>query len=460
MGFWARTKERIAATRHRLGELWWYAGLMTVVQLVGMLVNFYTGLWLIPRFVPQSELGAIIPLTQLAIFLAIPLGMVMGPFGKFLNTFMARGETGKAKALLVDGLRISLVAAVIMTAYTVAVAPFIQVRMRVPGLWVVMLLCVMAFLNGLKPAIASSTQALKRFDLMMFSSLAGAPLRFVLVWVLAGSLGLFGYLVALCGVDLFALGIGALSLYWLLGPKVRRQSYQEHWGEILAFSAPVIVMTLLCTLAATVEPFVIRQRLPDADSAAYYVITRFSEICGFAGGIVGVLFFPLVSERFERGQSTHRLLSHASVANILFGGLAIGVLIVAGKWILGLRPQWAIYQHFSVQMWQLGLIHVTNILLGTFLAHESACRRFGFGWFSVVVRVGMAVLLYCVTGWGFFRPYLPEGWWNSVANIGAGSLGFIVNFALVGQLIMVVGILVLVRRYHGRLPTGEEAVAS
>jgi O-antigen/teichoic acid export membrane protein len=447
----------MAEWRHRLGELWWYTALMFVVQVAGMGVNFYTGLWLIPRCVSQAELGAILPLTQLAAFLAVPLGMLMTPFGKYLNTFMAKGEAGKAKALLWDVFRLSLVAAVIMTVYTVVVAPFIQVRMRVSGVGIVALLCVMAFLNGIKPVITNSTQALKRFNLMLVGGVIGAPLRLVMVWALAGSFGLVGYLAALCGMELFGLAIGALSIYWLLGPHVTRQSYREHWGEMVAYSTPLVINTALGMLATTVEPFVIRHRLPEIESAAYYVISRFSEICGFVGGTVCMFLFPLVSERFERGQCTRRLLWHANVFNVLIGGLMVGFLVVAGAWVLGLRPQWIAYQGYAEQMWRLGLIQVLNVPIAVFLTHEIACRRFGFLWFSTVERLVVAGLLYGITGWEFFRPYLPSSWWSYVHQVSPCRLGFIVNLSVLSQIFLVLSVLGFV--WHHRRKGVVDVVA-
>ena len=454
MGVGSRIRVRAASFRHQLGEFWWYTVLMFGVQLAGMFVNFYTGLWLIPCFVSQADLGAILPLTQLAAFLAMPLGLLMVPFGKYLSTFMVRGEAGKAKALLVDVCLISVVAAVIMTIYTVAVAPFVLLRMRVSGLGIVALLCVMAFLNGLKPAIANSTQALKRFDMMLFSGSVAPPLRFALVWILAGAYGLSGALGAQCGIDLFLLFMGAYSLHLLLGPQVARLSYRAQWGEMLAFSVPVMITTMVLVLAATVEPFVIRHRLPEIESAAYYVVTRFSEFCGFAGGVIGVFFFPLVSERFERGESTTRLLWHANVVNVLFGGLMVVFLIVCGGWILGLRPQWAVYQGFAGQMWRLGLIQVMNGPIAVYLTHEIACRRFGFAWFCTAVRLLMAILLYGVTGWVFFQPYLPAAWWQAVNDLAPCHLSFVVNLSLFAQVVLVFSVMVIVARDRMQMRKG------
>lgn len=75
-------RAHLVAWRLRLGEFWWYTLLIFAVQWAGVLFNFYTGLWLIPRFVPQADLGAILPLMQIAAFLAMPLGLSLMSVGK------------------------------------------------------------------------------------------------------------------------------------------------------------------------------------------------------------------------------------------------------------------------------------------------------------------------------------------------------------------------------------------
>ncbi|MGN0828084.1 MAG: hypothetical protein ACI4QD_09200 [Kiritimatiellia bacterium] len=65
-------------------------------------LNAFVGLWLVPRFVPEADLGALLPLTGFGAILGIPLSILAVPLMKFLNRFMARGELGKVKALVGD----------------------------------------------------------------------------------------------------------------------------------------------------------------------------------------------------------------------------------------------------------------------------------------------------------------------------------------------------------------------
>ena len=91
----------------RLGELWWHAGLSFVISRLGDVVNLFIGLWLVPQFVSKSELGAVLPLVSVGAIFSMPLGICLIPVAKFLSVFVAKGEHGKAKALLRDAIMLS-----------------------------------------------------------------------------------------------------------------------------------------------------------------------------------------------------------------------------------------------------------------------------------------------------------------------------------------------------------------
>ena len=45
----------------RCGDLWWYAALLFIAQRFGDTINMFVGMWLVPKYVPQDELGAVLP---------------------------------------------------------------------------------------------------------------------------------------------------------------------------------------------------------------------------------------------------------------------------------------------------------------------------------------------------------------------------------------------------------------
>jgi hypothetical protein len=114
-----------------LGPLWWYTAILFFVQRLGDLVNAFVGLYLVPHYVSQSELGAVLPLTQVGGMLALPLTILMMTFSKYANTYATRGEYGKVKSLLRDIFILALFLFVATLLYARFFMPLVFERMRV-----------------------------------------------------------------------------------------------------------------------------------------------------------------------------------------------------------------------------------------------------------------------------------------------------------------------------------------
>ena len=63
-------------------------------------LNVFVGLWLVPKYVEPSELGAVMPLTQLANFFAIPIAVFASTFRNELTTLAINRKFGQMKTLM------------------------------------------------------------------------------------------------------------------------------------------------------------------------------------------------------------------------------------------------------------------------------------------------------------------------------------------------------------------------
>ena len=77
----------------KIGDFWWYSLMIFCAARAADCLNIFVGLWLVPKYVPPSELGAVQPLTSFASLLAIPAGV----FASF-----RRGEGGHQSIVLVN----------------------------------------------------------------------------------------------------------------------------------------------------------------------------------------------------------------------------------------------------------------------------------------------------------------------------------------------------------------------
>ena len=95
--------------RNRLGEFWWASLIFFIALRFGDAINAITGLYVVPKFVSQDELGAVLPILNFTTFLSLPLSIFITGYTKLLNICSVNNEWGKVKRMYLDVLRYSVV---------------------------------------------------------------------------------------------------------------------------------------------------------------------------------------------------------------------------------------------------------------------------------------------------------------------------------------------------------------
>lgn len=434
-----RLKQKLKAW---LGPVWWYAIVMFVVQRFGDVVNLYAGLWLIPKWVPSTDLGALLPLTQIGSMLGLPLAIILTPFTKYINTFGAREEYGKVKALLLDAFLLTAVSALVIGAYTWLSAPLVFQRLRVGHAGLVWLLCGLAVISVFMPIVNSALQALKRFRCISVMGLTAAPARLVVLLMLLPISGLIGYFSAQLMLYVTSVGIGLWGLRKALSKSVCREPYHAHLKEMGLYTLPIALLMGMSSLSTTVQYFVIRQRLPDVESAAFYFGSRFAEMPNMLWSAVAVAFFPIVSEAFEKGKSTSRLLMQSLLFTVLGGGAVAIALGLGAKWLFSVVAKWRDYEPYAYLIVWMSMTNVFRAAFACFTTHEMACRKFGFIGYAVPLSLLEAGVLVSLTGYGFFAPYLPHAWVEWMGSLHAARLEFIVWVMFASSFATFLGIII------------------
>ena len=410
----------------RIGDLWWYTILMFVAQRFGDAINFFVGLWIVPRYVPQSELGAVMPLTQFVSFVGIPLAIVAMPFMKFLGVYAARGEMGKVKALLRDVFVGTGVMAFVTLLLAWLVMPFVFERMRVPVGSLGILIVGVSILGAGANIFQNAVNGLKEFRATIWFNVLAAPLRLLLMLATMPFRALSGYFVGQ-GTGPAVIVLGSLwTLRKRLGADVKTQPYwREDGREIWNYTWPLALLTVSTILFGAVDQLVIRHRLTDFDSAGYYMISRFAEAANYLGSAFVVFLFPLVAGRSQQDAASRRVLLH-SVCGTFLGGLSVALLLlVFGRSLLGLTEQWRIYQPLAYEMFLLAVYNMLTVVCSCFYTYEAAQGRFRFLWYLLPLFSFKAVALYCVTGYTFFIGRLPQAWIDAVAALQPNRLDFL-----------------------------------
>ncbi|MCL1887744.1 MAG: hypothetical protein FWF96_02595 [Kiritimatiellaeota bacterium] len=444
---------RLSSLKSRLGPLWWHAALLFVAARMGDVASMFVGLVLVPRFVAPQALGALQPVMNFSAVYTLPLGILFLAVPKFLNVFAARGETGKARALLSDVLLVSGLYTLLMAGFIFLTGDAILLRLRLGDRHMLWFVAGFAILATLTPVLASAQQAFKCFRSTVVATAAGPWARFALMLALLPFLGATGWLLASLGTSLFVLAIPGVALALVLRKLPGRASYRENLGEMSRYMLPLLLGALAGRVQAPIESLVVRQRLAEEVSAGYFFVTMFGMIPVYFTGAITPFLWVMVSEKFERGEKDGALMWQSLAFNFAVGGaVVLGAAVFAplifkvpGDW------PWKPYAGFSKYIWAVCLLNVIRGGPGIFTAGEAACRRFAYMRYTIPCSLLCSALLYIIPGWGFFEPWLPAPLWQSIAGLlPPVSLGSFIGVMLATSLLNLVGVALQLVLRHGK----------
>ena len=428
----------------KLGDFWWYSLMIFAASRVSDVMNVFVGLWLVPKYIDPSELGAVLPLTQFAVFLSLPAAALATTLMKEMNSLSARGEHGQMKNLM-RGVFICtggfLVLAIVAARMLM---PLLLERIRVAEGSLFILVIASGFIGAAAPVYMNALQALKKFKTLSLINVVGAPVRLLTMLVAMPFRPLSGYFLGQTSTPAVHIAITILSLrkelkvkavrYWSI-PTVRR---------LFLFFCGIMLYNLSGSVANLIEQTVIRQRLPDLDSAAYYMLSRFSEISSFAIGAMLTIMFPFTAELAEKGQDTRPLVIKTSLATFAISAILALGFFAFGERLLAILPHGDVYRDYAWALpWMVGITAIGGVQ-GFYITAETSAARFGFLKWWLPLQLAYPACLLLVTGHGYFINWLSPGLLHFINKINALTLSdmlwWITAFTLLRTLFCLVGL--------------------
>jgi len=416
---------------------------MFVALRCGDVINAVVGLWLVPKYVGQEELGAVLPLTQFVSFIGIPLAVLSTPFKKFLNTYTANKEYGKVKALLRDVLCGTGILAALTLLFAYFVLPAIFERMRIQMGMLGILMVTISILSSVSGIFDAAVQGLRLYGANVKFAMLSAPLRLVLMLVFMPVRALSGYFIGQMATPCTSIFGSLWVLRRALGRGVKAVPYlKDDWKLILQYSWPIVISAVLVNVFTSVDQLVIRHRLSDFESAGYYMLTRFTDISNYLGSVFVVFLFPMVSSLKYNDGKGKKILMQSMVGTVV-GALPVGIALwFCGKWLLGLNALWCDYQPLAYLMFPLCLLNLLNMLCASLSAYETAHGRFKIMWYSMTVVVLKGAAIYALTGFTFFNGIMPKVWLDALTAFNPCRLEFYVGYSIATTFVLLLGYVV------------------
>ena len=394
----------------KLGDFWWYSLMLFCAMRAADCLNVFVGLWLVPKYVEPSELGAVMPLTQFATCLALPIAVFASTFRNEIVNLAAAREFGKLKTLLRGTFIATGVFIVLAVAVCYFILPAYLERMRLARGSLGILIVVLAFVTSVSPIFNNALQALKKFKACSIIGLVGAPIRLVSMVLVLPLRPISGYFAGQTSTPAFGIVASVVALRKELS--VRAEPYWNIgvFRRVARFATFSTIGAVSSSLWVLVSNTILRQRLPELDSAAYYMTSRFSEISNFLTMTLLFTMFPFTAGLARQGKSTNPLVVKSSLAMIAF---CIPLAVLFWFWgapILGFLPHGAEYApYYRIIPWMIG-ISCLNSIASFYSGAEVSAERFGYLWWAVPLNLLAGILLLCVTGYGYFTAYIPASW--------------------------------------------------
>lgn len=396
--------------------------MLFVACRLGDVMQAFIGLWLVPKYVGPEELGAVLPLQQLAGFFTVPLAIIGIVFSKYVNTYATRGERGKVKSFIWDVIRMACVVFMLCIVGAYLLIPHFYSRLNVGAGSLTILVLAAGFTSNFGGLFGSALQGLKKFKTMTVLNLLTAPIRLVTLLIAMPFRPLSGYMLGQTTPAATGGILSALAIHRDLKDVTLDTTWRKDLPEIWRYLWPIAVYTAVSTLTAVISNTVYRQRLPEVESAAYYMLSRFSDIASYIGCSLLIVLVPLASEAHESGKDDTQLLTKSILLNLIFTIFITLIFTFSAEFIFSLNEQWRNYQPFAHLLPLLTIIIGIAQIPASIISYEMACRRFTLPFLFACYHFVATALFVALSGIEFFRGKLPNSFVDNISSLKFNTL--------------------------------------
>jgi hypothetical protein len=237
-------------------------------------------------------------------------------------------------------------------------------------------------------------QALKRFKALGAVEFVSALSRAAVMLGIMPFKALTGYFAGQAAMPAVRIAASAWVLrkefgvhgerFWSVGKAI---SMTKSFAAILLYQALPMYVSML-------ELSIVRQSLSAADSAGYYMVSRFSDILHYLALPIILVLFPYAAEAAQSGRSWRSMVVKSSLAVLGAALVLMSVYRFFGAELLSLMPNGAGYASYAVYM---PVLTLSTAMTSCQVFHTNSCvaaGRFSFlAWFLPLNAIYAAVLI-------------------------------------------------------------------
>jgi O-antigen/teichoic acid export membrane protein len=359
-------------------------------------VNLFAGMWFVPRYVSMQEIGSILPYTTFSTFLTLPIFAFAMAMMKELSRMSGLGQELQARSLLRGAFLFGGLLVIGVVSVTVILS-----QKSLPFALAV----ASAAFGCIAPIFTDALQGLKRFGKLALIEFGAAVSRFAAMIAIMPIYPLAGYFAGSVALPFVRMVSSMAEMRrYIFAKRVKFWTYSsvlklvKESFVIYAYLGSALGVSLL-------EQHIIRSCLPYADSAGYYMVTRFSDILNLVSYPLLMVLFPYAAMDEAKNKSSLHMVIKCSAVVMTMAFLMSVVYAFSGEYILSILRGGQEYVKYSVFIVPLTFITACVSCQTFYTNAEVAAGRFTFlGWY-IPIHLVYAVIIYIVSILGYLSTF-------------------------------------------------------
>jgi O-antigen/teichoic acid export membrane protein len=356
------------------------------------IVNLFAGMWFVPRYVSMQEIGSILPYATSSTFLTLPIFAFAMTMMKELSRMSGLGQELQARSLLRGAFLFGGLLVIGVVSVTVILS-----QKSLPFALAV----ASAAFGCIAPIFTDALQGLKRFGKLALIEFGAAVSRFAAMIAIMPIYPLAGYFAGSVALPFVRMVSSMAEMRrYIFAKRVKFWTYSsvlklvKESFVIYAYLGSALGVSLL-------EQHIIRSCLPYADSAGYYIATRFSDILNLVSYPLLMVLFPYAAMDEAKNKSSLHMVIKCSAVVMTMAFLMSVVYAFSGEYILSILRGGQEYVKYSVFIVPLTFITACVSCQTFYTNAEVAAGRFTFlGWY-IPIHLVYAVIIYIVSILGY-----------------------------------------------------------
>lgn len=273
---------------------------------------------LIGRILGPASYGILASLISLTAILAIPtgtLGLVSIKLASEIKVSKNYGELHFLVRYLLK--KLALVGMIIFLFFCLFSSPLAHF-LKIPSPKLIIILGFLLFLSFLIPLTRSILQGLQMFKALALNMAIEPVIKisFTLLLLLAG-LKVYGALGAMIAATLIPFALSFKPLHFIFRHPAKNKI---KFKRIFSYALPVFISLFGFTLLYNIDIIMVKHFFNAEEAGLYSALSKLGQIIFFATTAIAAVMFPMVAERYKKGEK-HTYLVRQSLK--IVGGLSI-----------------------------------------------------------------------------------------------------------------------------------------